>query len=203
MATGSQGAYTLLVANFSRPMPSLLYGADPDTGGPTKTRSGFVFGHVENLGFSNTLTQHGQARSLVTNTVNVQIDPFEAAPSGTVTVSSNSFVPGGTVLIVGPFELVANRDFVPGGGTAATATAIGAAINNLRTYSANVVGSDVTVTGPRGAAPASLAFAAVYRTGIRNFTFTYPSVGGFLGYAASPLHVDELPPGTPNYSAIP
>lgn len=206
MATGAQGSYTLLVANFSRPTPSLIYGANPDTDGPTKTRGGFVFGHLQNIGFANTLTQHGQARSLITRTTNVQIDPFEATPpahpSGTVTVASNTFAPGSASLLIGPYELVANRDFTPGGGTAATATAIAAAIDNLPGYDGLAAGSDVTVTGPLGAAPASLVFAAVFRTSTRNFTFAYVGATGFLGYVNSPLHVDELPT-TPNWHAPP
>jgi hypothetical protein len=206
MATGSQGSYTLLVANFSRPTPSLIFGADPDTAGPTKTRGGFVFGHIQSIGFSSTLTQSGQARSLITNTTNMQIDPFEAtppeAPSGVVTVSSNTFSPGSAGVIVGPFTLIVNRDFVPGGGAAATATALAAAIDALPGYTGAAVGADVTVTGPLGSAPASLAFAAVYYTSTRNFTFTYVGVTGVLGYTNSPLHVDILPT-TPNWHAPP
>lgn len=206
MATGAQGSYTLLVANFSRPMPSLLVGADPDTAGPTKTRGGFVFGHVQSLGFANSLTQHGQARSLISSTSNMQINPFEAsppaAPTGAVTVASNVFAPGSASLFVGPYELVANRDFTPGGSTAATAGVIAAAIDNLPGYNGEAVGSVVTVTGPLGSAPAALPFGAVYRTGTRNFTFVYTGASGYLGYANSPLHVDVLPT-TPNYSAPP
>lgn len=206
MATGAQGSYTLLVANFSRPTPSLIFGGDPDTDGPTKTRGGFVFGHVQNIGFANSLTQHGQARSLITSTSNMQINPFEASPperpSGAVTVASNTFAPGSASLLVGPYELVVNRDFTPGGSAALTAAAIAAAIDNLPGYDGAAVGAVVTVTGPLGAAPTSLAFGAVFRTGTRNFTFVYVGPNGYLGYVNSPLHVDMLPT-TLNYSAPP
>jgi hypothetical protein len=103
---------------------------------------------------------------------------------------------------VGPYELVANRDFTPGGGVAATATAIAAAIDNLPGYNGTAVGAVVTVTGPLGSAPASLAFSAVYRTSTLNFTFAYVGPNGFLGYVDSPLHVDVLPT-TPNWHAPP
>lgn len=188
-------------------MPSLLIGADPDNAGPTKTRSGFVFGHLQNIGFSAALTQHGYSASAITGTTNVGIDPFEATPparpTGAVTVANNTFSPGSATLIVGPFALAADRDFVAGGGVNATATAIAAAINNLPGYEAAAVGAEVTVEGPLGAAPASLAFTATYRGSLQNFTFTWTGVEGFLGYADSPLVVEILPPGVPNHSATP
>jgi hypothetical protein len=206
MATGAQGSYTLLVANFSRPTPSSIFGADPDTCGPTKTRGGFVFGHVQNIGLPSTLTQHGQSSSLISRTTNMQINPFEQTPpegpTGAVTVASNTFAPGSASLIVGPYELVANRDFIPGGGAAATATALAAAVDNLPGYNGTAVGTVLTVTGPLGSAPASVAFGAVYRTAVRNFTFAYTGVSGFLGYTDSPLSVGILPT-TPNHIAPP
>ena len=106
-------------------------------------------------------------------------------------------------LLVGPFELVANRDFIPGGGAAATATALAAAIDALPGYTAAEVGADITVTGPLGAAPASLRFDATYRTSTANFTFTWTGVDGFLGYSDSPLEVEILPAGLPNGAAPP
>jgi hypothetical protein len=197
----------LLVANFSRPMPSLLHGADPANAAPTKTRTGFEFGHVQNIGMSATLTQHGYSASVVAQTTNVGIEPFEntppTRPTGVVTVANNTFAPGSASLFVGPFELAANRDFIAGGGVNATATAIAAAIDNLPGYDAAAVAADITVTGPLGVAPASLAFSATYRTSTRNFTFTYTGATGYLGYTDSPLVVEILPAGVPNGAAPP
>lgn len=202
MATIAQPSFQLLVANFSRPTPSLIYGADPGTDGPTKTRGGFVFGHVGTLGLASTLTQFGYATSVVSNIVNVGIDPFETtpptAPTGSFTVANNTFTPGSASILVGPFEVIAYRDFTPGGGVNATATAIATAIGNLPGYDATPAAATVTVSGPLGAAPASLRFSPSYRTSTRNFTFAWVGQDGFLGYTDSPLVVGFLPT-TPNH----
>jgi hypothetical protein len=70
MGTTAQAPYELLVANFSRPTQSLISGSDTDNMAPTKTRTGFLFQNIQNLGFasdhvSGTSTP---ARSLVTDT---------------------------------------------------------------------------------------------------------------------------------------
>lgn len=206
MATASQGQYTLLVANFSRPTPSSIQGSDTIHHGPTKVRSGFVFGHLEELGFSSDLVGSGSSRSVVNETINVAIDPFEntppTAPTADVTVASNTFSAGSATLVIGPYQLVAFRDWIPGGGVVATATAIAAAINNLGGgYVAVPVGATVTVSGPLGSGPRSVAFTAAYMTATANFTFVYPASQGFLGYTDSPLFVGILPPPPVLYSA--
>lgn len=200
MATYSQPTFQLLVANFSRPMPSLLVGADPVVAGPTKTRGGFVFGHVGSIGLIPTLA--GYAGSTVSNIVNVGLNPFEnippTRPTGSLTVASNTFAPGSATVYVGPFELVVYRDWTPGGGVNATATAIAAAITNLPGYDATAAVATVSVEGPLGAAPASLRFGASYRGLTRNFTLTYVGQNEFLGYTNSPLTIEILPT-TPNH----
>jgi len=203
MATSVQAPYELLVANFSRPTQSLIFGSDTENMPPTKTRTGFLFQNIQNLGFA---TDHvsspgGPARSLVTNTKVGVWEPFvpNDAPMGDVEVVSDTFAGQSASLFVGPFELVSNRDFATGGGTAATAANIESAIDALPGYSASTVGSTVTVTGPRG--QVGLRFFATYRGGDQNFDFTYLQEDGVLGFTqpASPLDPPTiLPAGTPN-----
>lgn len=203
MPTAAQPPYELLVANFSRPTQSLITGSDTSHMAPTKTRTGFIFQHVQNLGFSDNLTNdtYAPARSVVTNTINARLDPFAGTPppTGDVEVVSDVFAGTSASLFVGPFELVSNRDFVTGGGVAATAANIEAAIDALPGYSASVAGAVVTVNGPQG--QAGLRFVAAYRGGEMNFDFTYVADDGVLsqGIGEGPIEPPTiLPPGTPN-----
>jgi hypothetical protein len=203
MPTAAQPSFQLLVANFSRPYPSLITGADPITAGPTKTRGGFVFAHVSQLGFSPDLTQQGEASSVVVSTTNVGWDPFKNnppdLPEADITVASDVFAGTSASIFLGPFELVSNRDFTTGGGVAATATNIANAVNNLPGYTASVAGPTVTVEGPAGQGPESIQFRAVYRGGTENFTFVWPRKEGFLGYpTVAPMEIEFLPT-TPNH----
>jgi len=203
MATASQPPYELLVANFSRPTQSLEYGSDTSEMAPTKTRTGFIFRHVQNIGFATDHT-NGTAvsgRSVITNTLNEQFDPFGGTPppTGDVTVASDVFAGTSASLFVGAYELVSNRDFVTGGGVAATATNIATAIGNLPGYTATPAGATVTVEGPAG--QVGLAFTAAYRGGAQNFTFTYVDQDGVLsqGIGGGPIDPPTiLPAGTPN-----
>ena len=203
MATASQPEYQLLVANFSRPTPSSKFGSDTANMAPTKTRTGFTFRHVQNIGFAGDLT-HGTsspARSVITDTLNVQFDPFGGTPppTGDVEVVSNTFAGTSASLFVGPYELVSGRDYIVGGAVGATATAIATAISNLPGYTATPAGAVVTVDGPAG--QAGLRFDAAYRGGDLNFTFTYVDQDGVLsqGIGGGPIEPPGiLPPGTPN-----
>lgn len=195
--------YELLVANFSRPTQSLVYGSDTENMAPTKIRTGFFFQPLEHYGFAtdHTSATYVPARSLVVSTRLGVMDPFPPndAPMGDVTVVSDTFAGQSASLFVGPFELVSNRDFVTGGGAAATATNIATAISALPGYSATPAGTTVTVTGPRG--QVGLRFDAVYRGGDLNFDFTYLQEDGVLGFTqpASPIDPPTiLPAGTPN-----
>jgi len=204
MPTTALPPYTLLVANFSRPTQSLIYGSDTSNMAPTKTRSGFVFQQIENLGFASDHTNGTAtpARSLVVNTKLGRLQPFapNVLPMGDVTVASDVFAGQSASLFVGQFELVSNRDYVTGGGAAATALALSVAISSLPGYSAVAAGAVVTVTGPGG--QIGLEFDASYRGGELNFTFTYPEDDDILGYnplTDSPLDPPTLlPAGTPN-----
>jgi len=203
MATTALPPYELLVANFSRPTQSLIFGSDTENMPPTKTRTGFVFQHIQNLGFASdhVRSTYGPARSLVTDTKLGVLQPFppNGAPAADVEVVDDTFVGQSASLFVGPFELVSNRDFVTGGGLAATATNIATAINALPGYVAGVAGPIVSVTGPLG--QAGLRFNAAYRGGALNFDFTYPQQDGVLGFVqpASPIDPPTiLPAGTPN-----
>ena len=203
MATASGPGYQLLVANFSRPYPSLIFGADPANQSYTRTRTGFVFRHVQNIGFSNNLTNatYVPAASVITKTTNAQFDPFSPteAPTGEVTVASAVFAGNSASLFVGKFELVSGRDFVTSGGVAAVATSIETAINNLPGFSASAAVAVVTVTGPRG--QVGLPFDALYRGGEENFTFVYTAEEGVLATTIvfSPIEPPTLlPAGLPN-----
>jgi len=205
MGTSAQAPYELLVANFSRPTQSLINGSDTDNMAPTKTRTGFLFQNIQNLGFA---TDHVSgtstpARSLITNTALGTMQPFDpnAAPTGSLTVASDVFVGHSASLFVGPFELISNRDFVTGGGTAATATAIAAAVSSLPGYTGTPAGSDVVIEGPRG--QLQLRFTATYRGGELNFTFnTTPSnQDDLLGFPPGTHPIEPpviLPAGLPN-----
>jgi len=203
MATTSGPSYELLVANLSRPNPAPGFGADPATSRPTKIRSGFIFRHIQNIGLSSDLTNatSGPARSVITQTLNAQMQPFEPSepPFADVGVISDVFVGESASLFVGPFELIAGRDFVTGAGTAATAVSIGAAVDNLPGYISLVGGSSVTVIGPRG--QIGLRFEATYRGGERNFDFTYPDSTqdgtlGFLPGDSPERHPTIIPPAS-------
>ena len=203
MATASGPQYQLLVANFSRPTQSSEYGSDTSNMAPTKTRTGFTFRHVQNLGFAGDMT-HGTSspgRSLVTNTLNAQFDPFGGTPpaTGDVTVADNTFAGTSASLFIGPYELVSGRDYIVGGAAAATATAIATAVSNQPGYTGTPAGAVVTVDGPAG--QAGLRFDATYRGGAENFTFTYVDQDGVLsqGIGGGPIEPPGiLPAGTPN-----
>jgi len=205
MPTAAKVGYEILVANFSRPFPSSITGADPVHDAPTKTRTGFEFTHVQTLGFALDHTQAGAARSVVVSSLQQGFEPFPptALPQASLDVVDNTFAGLSAILYLGPYELVSNRDYVVGAGVNATAAAIGAAIDNLPGYSTVVALANVAVSGPRG--QVGLRFDATYRGGNDNFTFNYPagSPDGVLGYGPSPgdgpikpPHI--LPPGLPN-----
>ena len=203
MPTAAQPSYELLVANFSRPTQSLIEGSDTSHMAPTKTRTGFVFQHIQNLGFStdHVSSTYGPGRSLITKTTNATMQPLSpsALPSGSMTVVSDTFAGHSASLFVGPFELVSNRDFTTGGGVAATGASIAAAIDALPGYTATPAGPTVSVTGPAG--QVGLRFEASYRGGALNFSFTYLQQDGVLGYAPATSPVNPptfLPAGSPN-----
>ena len=94
------------------------------------------------------------------------------------------------ILFVGPFTLEAGRDYLVGGGAAATATNIAAAISNLPGYTGSAVGTTIEVLGPAG--KTGLAFTAQLRTTTIIFQFSWPSDPGFLGYVIPPIAAVEI-----------
>lgn len=205
MPTTAQPPYELLVANFSRPTQSSIEGSDTSNMAPTKTRTGFIFQHVQTLGFSpdHVSSPSSPARSVITETLNATMDPFDTntPPTGDVEVTSNTFVGQSASLFIGPFELVSGRDYTVGGSAAATATAIATAVSALPGYTGTPAGAVVTVEGPLG--QAGLRFDATYRGGAQNFDFTYVAEDGVLsqgvGEGDAPIAPPTiLPPGTPN-----
>lgn len=66
------------------------------------------------------------------------------------TVNDNDFSAGAEI-VIGPFTLIADLDFVVGGDTDLTAAAIADAIDNLPGFDGTAVGSDITVNGRKGA----------------------------------------------------
>lgn len=197
MPGSSQPTFKILVANFSRPMPSLLRGRLSKVG-PVKIRTGFEFRHLSQLGFADTLTGSGAARSLVVSTIQENLDPFVEDPpvraTGEVVVIDNAFQGTQVSLLVGPYELASNRDFEIGGSAAATATNIATAISNLPGYDATPAGAVVVVEGPVGAVGDRLRFRAVYRGGVQNFSFVYVGEDNKLGYVISPLRPPTILP---------
>jgi len=188
MPAASQPKFKILVANFSEPMPSSLRGSLPKIG-PVKTRTGFEFRHVLQLGFVDQLSGSGESRSVVTRVDQANFDPFlvnpPQRPTGQVTVANNAFVGTSASLLLGLYELVSNRDYVVGGGAAATAANLAIAISNLPGYDAVAAGPTITVEGPPGTSGDALRFRAVYRGGSQNFTFTFVGDEGKLGYVAN------------------
>lgn len=179
--TSSQAPYTLLVANLDRP-------AMPEKGiNAHKTRTGFRMSAVQALGQGSTMQGGSQ---VVVQTGLGLINGYAAGaptrPQGTVTVANNTFSGDSAFLRVGPFTIVSNVHFTPGGGVNATATALAAAITLLPGYDAGAVGAVVTVQGPAGALGGDLRLDASYRGGAKNYTLSWPSLQGFLGYLSNP-----------------
>jgi len=179
--TGSQAPYTLLVANFDRP-------AMPEKGiNAHKIRTGFTMSAIQSFGGEDTM----QGGTMVPIQTQFGLADIYAAgaptqPTATLTVVSNVFAGDSAHLFVGPFTIVSNVHFTPGGGVNATATALAAAIDLLPGYAAVAVGPIVTVTGPVGALGVLLRFQAEYQGGEKNYTFTWPTMLGSLGYLSNP-----------------
>lgn len=177
---GSQAPYTLLVANLDRP-------AFPEKGiNAHKTRTGFRMSAIQSLGAGETM-QGGTMVPVGTQLglIDGYADGAPTRPQGTVTVANNTFAGPSAMLRVGKYTLVSNVHFAPGGGVNATATALAAAITLLPGYDANAVGAVITVEGPSGALGDDLRLTAEYTGGAKNYTFSWPTQPGFLGYLSN------------------
>lgn len=187
---GSQAPFTILVANLDTP-------SMPEKGIPAGiTRTGFRMSHIQALGKGQTM--QGGTMVVVQTSLGL-VDGYAAGaptrPQAQLTVASNTFAGDSAILQVGPFALVSNVHFAPGGGVNATATALAAAITLLPGYDAVAVGAVVTVQGPAGALGDDLRLDAHYLGGEKNYTFVWPEKTGFLGYLSNLplLSPGELP----------
>lgn len=169
--------FKILVAN-------LQGSGDPSQGlNPTKIRTGFeqqVFSEIAR-GSTRSQVEDPSAPGLHSHQglLTYTTSPIPVASSGTITVADNDFSDEAT-LNLGDYVLVSGEDYTPGGTTALTAAAIGAAIEALPEFSASVVGSTVTVSGPFGPTGNDLLFEALYRGSVQNFTLD-PTDGYFDG----------------------
>lgn len=183
---GSQPRFKILVANLSAPTSAKGVPAP-------KLRAGFQMSMVPLLG-----RPQGMLGGTMATLRTVSGTYFDASagipvrPTAALEVVSNTFAGNSALLAVGPFTLVSHVHFVPGGGVAATATALAAAISALPGYTATPAGAVVTVQGPRGALGIQVQFSAKYTGGEANYRFTWPSVPGELGYTSTPLVGAEI-----------
>jgi len=97
------------------------------------------------------------------------------AASGMFLVADNNFTTGRAALLLGDFALVSNIDYAVGGGVAATAINIAAAINRLPGFFATFIGPVVTVGYDAGPADV-VEFRAVYYGSHTNFALN-PDTG--------------------------
>jgi hypothetical protein len=100
------------------------------------------------------------------------------AATGVITVATNVFA-GPTTVLLGQYLLTSGVEFLIGGSTDATALALSDAIDVLPGYSASVVASDITVTGPFGVIGNSVVFKSG-GSSPANLTFS-PSDGSMDG----------------------
>jgi len=178
MPSTTQPPYRLIAPGFER-------SGEPDLGyNRIITRYGMQEQLIQFLGISPALGF--QAANQVTSSFFALTDPQAAVgPSAVVTVSNTTFVGQSASLFVGPYELVSEIDFVIAGGAAAIAASIATAVSALPGFTGTPVGAAVTVTRKGGIAPDELRFSASYRGGNVNFTFTWPTNVGYLGYTTN------------------
>ena len=173
----AQPKFKILVANIEG-------AGDPSrgpSGNPVKVRTGFEKQLLPEVGRVGAVTRSPDYstpgihtyQGLLTYTT--PLTPVGA--SGTVEVISNVFTADAT-LYLGEFTITSNDDYTPGGTTALTATALGAAIDALPGFSASVLLSTITITGPFGPNGNDVLFEAIYTGSVQNFTLT--PAEGFL-----------------------
>ena len=180
--TTAQAPFKLRVAN-------LAFGSDPSRGpigNPVKVRSTFktqflpeIPGRGESFGDA---TQADATPGLRTLQWTLLENPTTGTPvlaTGTLTVADNNFSEPAYIYL-GNYTLMSGSQFAVGGGAAATATNIAAAINACPGFSALAAGTLVTITGPAGPAGNTILFAATYEGTIQNFTLV-PTDGSLTG----------------------
>lgn len=171
----AQPKFKILVANIDG-------AGDPSRGlNPTKVRTGFQQQTFTEVGRGGTPSRVQDPRSPGLHThqglLTYTTPPVPGGSTGTVTVADNNFSDP-AALYLGPYVLTSNEDYTPGGSTAATATALAAAIDALPDFAATAVGNDVNITGPFGPNGNDFRFEAIYRGSVQNFTLS--PADGFL-----------------------
>ena len=158
----------------------LAHGSDPSkgtSGNPVRNRVAFdrqIFSTNEGLNYLG----HAEGDIL--------------AATADLEVVDDDHTTGLTKLYLGVYELLADVDYVTGGGLNATATNIAAAISRLRGFTALAVGPVVTVTGPTGPDGGTIPFYAVYGGSVTNYTFT--PADGYLTVGAPVIGpIEEVP----------
>lgn len=123
--------------SFRKNVANQASGSTPDSGrNPTITRSTYEASEVA----------EGNRRP---NVASVRAAGLaDSRPSGTFTVSDNTFNTGVCIIRVGDFEFLSGVDFIPGAGVNDTAANIANAIDALQGWAASSVGPDVTVLYP-------------------------------------------------------
>lgn len=172
----NQPAFTMLVANIQG-------GSDPGRGTPTiKLRKGFRQQIFTEIPVSAGISKSNGASPGVSSRLGL----LTGTPTGvnvTVTVDDNDFTYP-AVLFIGDYVLTSGEDYIVGGTTSDTATALAAAIDGCTKFTATAIGSAVQITGPANPNVNNQMFLARYEGSIANFTLS-ETTGWFTG--ASPV----------------
>lgn len=177
--TTAPAKFTVLVAN-------LRGSGDPSrgvSGNPVKIRTGFTKQVITEIARGSSRTQVDDPSTPGLHTkqglLTCTVPGVPVGSAGVVTVADNDFT-AAAVLTLGEYTLTSNEDYTPGGTTDLTAAALGAAINAFPPFSAVVLLSDITVTGPVGPGGNDLVFDATYSGSVENFTLN-PGTGFLSG----------------------
>jgi len=173
----AQPKFKLLVANIEG-------ASDPSrgpSGNPVKVRTGFEKQLLPEVARGGTPSRSPDYSTPGVTTYQGLLDyttpQTPVASTGTILVTSNVFTADAT-LYLGEFTITSNDDYTPGGTTALTAAALQAAIDALPGFSATVLLSTVTVSGPFGPNGNDVRFEAIYAGSVQNFTLS--PTEGFL-----------------------
>lgn len=173
-----QNSFTYLVANVDG-------AGDPSRNlNPVKLRQLFRQQHFMEIGRPGALSKAFSASRpglhMTSGLVKYTTSPVPVECEATVTVVDNDFTTKAT-LFIGDYTVTSAEDFTPGGSTAATATALAAAIDALPLLTATALGSVVTVLGPVGLMGNTASLQASYKGLVKNYTLD--PVDGFCAQA--------------------
>lgn len=177
--TTAPAKFTVLVAN-------LRGSSDPSrgvSGNPVKLRTGFTKQVITEIARGSSRTQVDDPSTPGLHTkqglLTCTVPGVPVGSVGVVTVADNDFT-AAAVLTLGEYTITSNEDYTPGGTTALTAAALGVAINALPQFSAVVLLSTITITGPAGPDGNDLVFDVTYSGSVENFTLN-PATGFLSG----------------------